>query len=92
MASTASRMAERISPSDTPMEKSARRSFQASNAVAITITAAGAMVWPRPHRMPAMPVTSIAVEVVSSVPWPARSDEMLRISTSRPVSASVASP
>ncbi len=73
------------------MEKPASRSFQASSAVAMTITAAGEMVWPRPQRMPAMQVTSIAAEVVSSAPWFARSVCTLSTTVSMPVSASVAS-
>ena len=91
MARMASSRAERISPSDRPIEKSASRSFQASSAAPITITAAGGSVWPCPHRMPDMAVTIMAAEVVSSVPWLARSEDRLSSTASKPVSASAAS-
>ena len=74
MARMASSSAERSSLSVSPMVKPDRRSFQASSAVEITMMAAGAMVWPRPTSTPHMAVTSMAADVVSSVPWLVRTD------------------
>ncbi len=87
MARMASSSAERISPSDRSIDSPASRSFHASSAVAITITAAGEMVCPWPQRMPDMQVTSIAAEVVSSVPCPARSVCTFSSTASTPTSS-----
>ena len=92
IARMASSSAERTSLSDTPIEKSARRSFHASKAVAITITAAGVSVWPCPHSTPAKAVTIIAAEVVSSVPCPARSVDRFSTHDSRPANTSALRP
>lgn len=83
----ASSSAERISLSVSPAEKPASRSFHASSAVASTITAAGEMVWPWPQSTPARQVTSMAAEVVSSAPCPARSVCTLSSTASTPTSA-----
>ena len=53
--------------------------------------AAGAIVWPKPTKMPHMAVTSMAAEVVSSDPSSARTDCTLRITTNTAVSHSTES-
>jgi len=87
-ASIARRIADRSSASVSPMLNPAIGSFQASRAAETTLTATGVSVWPRPQKTPVNPVTSKATEVVSSVPWPTRSDWTFRKITRRPSSPS----
>jgi hypothetical protein len=70
------------------MVKPDRRSFQASSAVDSTMMAAGAMVWPRPTSTPHSAVTSMAAEVVSSVPWWLRTDCTFKMTSNTAVSHS----
>ena len=92
MARIASSKAERTSLSEIPIEKSASRSFQASSAVAMIITAAGVSVWPWPASTPEKAVTIMAAEVVSSVPCPARKEDRFSSSATKQVKAKALKP